>query len=131
VTLAKTKDGKFVINKEYLHATSKVLLSYPGGFLSDDEDPISGAKRELLEETGYAGERFVLSGFCYPFPGLCNQRLYIVSSESVSKVATPQLEISEVIETVLMSKEELHEFIQAGEPVDGILCAALFFVTQE
>ena len=29
--IAKTKDGKFIINKEYRHPTGKWLLSCPGG----------------------------------------------------------------------------------------------------
>src|SRR5512138_1734078 len=50
---ALTKSGEVVLVKQYRHGICEVLLEFPGGVIEDGEDPMAGAKRELLEETGY------------------------------------------------------------------------------
>ena len=87
--LAKTKEGKFVINKEYRHPTGKWLLSCPGGRIDTGESPLEAAKRELLEETGYGGGTFHSVGSAYPCPAISNQLLYYVYAENVELLTTP------------------------------------------
>lgn len=50
--LAETEDGRIAINRQYRHGPRRVSLVFPGGHLSAGEDPLTAAKRELLEETG-------------------------------------------------------------------------------
>lgn len=37
-------------------------VNFPAGGINDGEDPVDGAKRELLEETGFSGKNFKLVG---------------------------------------------------------------------
>ena len=45
------KDGKVMLTKRAINPY-KDWWDLPGGFMENGEDPIEGAKRELLEETG-------------------------------------------------------------------------------
>ena len=57
VTLvAQIPDGRLICERQYKHGPGRVILTLPAGALEPDEDPLEGARRELLEETGYASD---------------------------------------------------------------------------
>lgn len=123
--LARTKDGKFVINKEYRHPPGQWLLSCPGGRIDTGESPLEAAKRELLEETGYGGGKFILVGSAYPLPAITEQVIHYIYVENAEFLQPPALEAFELIQTELKTEQELLSEIASGSPVDGVLCTAL------
>src|SRR5690348_15684397 len=68
--LAQTKEGLWILNREYRHAPGQILLGPPGGRVDLNEEPLRAAQRELFEETGYWSEEMHLLGCCHPFPGI-------------------------------------------------------------
>ena len=54
--------GKFLIFSQYKYAVGGQSLAPVGGYLEPGEDPLVGAKRELLEETGYVSDHWVKLG---------------------------------------------------------------------
>lgn len=128
VVLATTSEGKLVLVEEYRHPVKAVLLSCPGGYLdSEDEDPCDAARRELFEETGYTAERFELMGSAYPYPGISSQKIYFVHAAGAIWKAEPELEASEVLRHVILTRSQLASEIAAGKLIDGNMCTALFF----
>ena len=64
--IAITKDGQFVMERQYRYPVADVLLEIPAGKLdSKSEDRLAAAKRELEEETGYRAANFTSLG-CIP-----------------------------------------------------------------
>jgi ADP-ribose pyrophosphatase len=57
--LARDTDGRFVIFRQQKYMAPDMVISPPGGYLEPGEDPLVAAKRELMEETGYASEQWV------------------------------------------------------------------------
>jgi ADP-ribose pyrophosphatase len=125
--VATTEEGEYVINREYRHPTGQILLGLPGGLLQEGEDPIEGAKRELMEETGFSATRFSHMGQAFPFPGASSQNLQFVRAEGAYRVGPPALEAAEILHSTLMTNEELQAAIRSGAPTDGALCMAMFF----
>lgn len=125
--LAKTADGRYVLNWEYRHPIKKALLSCPGGVLAPGELPEACAARELLEETGYQAEEFETIGESYPFPGVCTQKTVYVRAKNAVDTGAHALENAEfILETALFTQSELQEQIRKA-PVDGLLLSALSF----
>lgn len=128
--LAKDSSGQWILNKEYRHSIKSDLIGCPGGRLEKGENPIDGAIRELLEETGYLVTKATLLGSSYPFPGICSQKIYFVYGEDATYQKKQNLDPLESIETILLSEKKLKEKIDLGEKVDGILLTALWFYHQ-
>lgn len=125
VILAETPDGKFILNREYRHPTNDYILGCPGGRLEPGEDPLAGALREFEEETGYSPSEMKLLGLSYPFPGLCNQKIYFVHAKNAVFKKEQRLDPFEYIQTELKTESELRAEITAGHQVDSLLVTAL------
>ena len=55
---AVTEDQKIMVLRCYRHAIGEVTLTMPGGMIEDDESPLEGIQREVLEETGYVAKEW-------------------------------------------------------------------------
>lgn len=56
VVLALTPANEVVLAREFRPGPEEILLGLPGGLIEDGETPAHAAAKELLEETGYAGD---------------------------------------------------------------------------
>ncbi len=126
VILAKTKEDRFVIIREYRHPTGLWLLGCPGGRIDTGESPLEAAKRELLEETGYGNGEFSLLGAIHPFPAVTNQQIFYIYAKDVELIQPPAKEDFELIQVELKTEQELLDEIASGNLIDGVLCTALF-----
>ena len=59
---AISTEGEFGLIRSYKHGVQEIDLQPPAGYLEGEEDPLEGAKRELLEETGCVSEDWTSLG---------------------------------------------------------------------
>jgi ADP-ribose pyrophosphatase len=57
-----TDEGELVVVRHYRHGPKHMTYSLPSGFIEGDETPAAAARRELLEETGYAADQWSALG---------------------------------------------------------------------
>lgn len=124
VILAKTKDNRWIITKEYRHPIKQYITGIPGGAMEDGESPIQTAKRELLEETGYETQEFELLGTVASLPALCAQKAHFILASNVIKVSDQKLDPYEYIDVELLLESEIDKKIAMQENIDGIFCTA-------
>lgn len=68
IVVPLTDDGQTMLIRSYKHGLRGISRSFPAGYLEAGEEPLAGAKRELLEEVGWAAHewtplgRFVVDG---------------------------------------------------------------------
>ncbi|SRR6266496_3776169 len=121
-----TKSGEVVLVKQYRHGACDVLLEFPGGVIEDGEDPMDGAKRELLEETGFVASSIIQIARLYPNPALQTNILYGFLALDAEKVGGQNLDAGEDIEVHLMPVDELIEIAKRGEFPHALMNAVLF-----
>ncbi|MDD3844921.1 MAG: NUDIX hydrolase [Syntrophorhabdaceae bacterium] len=121
-----TPEGKIVMIKQYRHGSKEVTLEIPGG-LVDEEDAGEAAQRELLEETGYAGDSVQLLGFVNPNPAIFNNRCYTYLIENAREISEKALDPDEDIEVVLMSSDEIPPIIAGGGINHSLVIVAFHF----
>ena len=86
-----------------------------GGMIEKDEEPLEAAKRELLEETGYAAEEWVSLGkyILDPNRGVANMHLFLALG--ATPVSEPIVDDLEDQELIFLSREEIEKALLAGE----------------
>ncbi len=124
--VAITKDQQVVLVKQYRHGVEDILLELPGGVVEDDETPMAGIKRELLEETGYATDQFIEVGSFYPNPANQTNTMYSFLALDVEKVADLHLDDGEDLEVHLIPLDELIAMTKRGEFLHALQVATLF-----
>ncbi len=60
--LAQTDSGQFLCFRQEKYGIDGLSLAVPGGFLESGEEPLSGARRELQEETGFEAREWIPLG---------------------------------------------------------------------
>ena len=122
-----TPEGNVVLIRQFRHGTGSFVLEVPGGMVDPaDQSPEEAARRELLEETGYAAERFRYLGFVHPNPAIQNNRTYTVLVENCRRTHPVQFDQGEDIVTHLMPVNVLPELVASGRIRHCIVVAALY-----
>ncbi len=126
--VALTDDGKIVLVNQYRHAAKRRFYEFPGGTQDPDnkeETPESAARRELLEETGYAVNRLTYLGHHYPNPGLQDNRMHVFLGTGCRKIAEPKLDTYEDLEVELVDVQDFLQCIEQGRPMHSLMLASM------
>lgn len=124
--IAVTKDGRFVMERQYRHAYGEVGYEIPAGHIDEGEDPLEAAKRELLEETGFGGGEWQLLLRCCPNPSVWTNVCFTFLATDVEPVGDRQLESTEDLDVELVTKEELKRIITSGEMSQVLMLAPIY-----
>lgn len=124
--IAITKDGKFLMERQYRHAQHLTAIEIPAGCVEQGEDPMEAAKRELYEETGYAGGEWSKLMTISPNAGACTNFSHTYLAIGVEKVSTQHLEASEDIKVLLLDRDEVWRMLQNDEFHQAMMAAPLW-----
>lgn len=115
--VAQTDEGKILMERQYKHGVGKVSLILPGGLIEGEEQPLEAAKRELLEETGYATEQWENLGNFVANANYGCGKIHLFVARHIKQVAEPDSGDLEEIQLVLMSPDELVDAIRQGDVI--------------
>jgi ADP-ribose pyrophosphatase len=114
--LALTPDNDVVLARQFRPGPGTVLDELPGGFVEEGEDVTDAAARELLEETGYAGEVEV-AGTTWLAASARTRRFAAVAT-GVRRVAPPRPEPGEFCEVVVVNMQRFRAHLRSGQLTD-------------
>jgi ADP-ribose pyrophosphatase len=111
--VAFTEDDKILIVRQYRPAVERHTLELPSGIIDPGEEAAETARRELLEETGYAAGQTEVIGSLFVDTGrLCNRMVGCVVT-AASRVEGQTSEAG--IEVLTWPIDELWRATRAGE----------------
>lgn len=121
-------DNRIVMLRQYRHALKKYIWEIPAGTLDPEEEVISCARRELVEETGYSAGQWHRLGEITPVPGYSNERIHIFLARELEP-AVQNLDADEVIEVQEVDFRKTMEMIGSGEIQDAKSIAGLYMAS--
>jgi 8-oxo-dGTP pyrophosphatase MutT (NUDIX family) len=117
-----------VFVRQYRHGVQQILLELPAGnFDATQENSLEAARRELQEETGYVAKNMIKLCELYGDPVKETNTLHVFLGENVEKTAEIALDITENIEVVLISLDQVKEKICNNEIMVCGSISAIFF----
>jgi 8-oxo-dGTP pyrophosphatase MutT (NUDIX family) len=122
-----TADGKVILVKQYRFGTKEFSLEIPGGMLDEGDTPASAASRELLEETGYAGDEPILLGTVHSNPAIHTNRCYTYLIENVTYQNPPRQDSTEDIEVQKIPLSEIPPLIRELKITHALVIAAFYW----
>ena len=125
VVIAAEHNGKIIMVKQFRYPAQEVLFELPAGKLDkDNEDVLSAAQRELLEETGYVAKNWESLGFIWTSPGFCNEKLYLFKASDLS-FKGQNLDEGEILDYIEIDKNEVFDMAKNGIINDAKTISAL------
>lgn len=131
--IAITKDGMFVMVEQYRHGLQDVFTELVAGVIEPGEEPLAAAKRELLEETGYAGGKWNLLSVISQNPSTCNNLTHCFIAKGVENVTCQHLDETEDIEVKLLTEREVLTLLEEDRIKQALMAAPLwkYFATKD
>jgi ADP-ribose pyrophosphatase len=111
-------DGDILLIKQYRHALRQHIWEIPAGTLDPDEPVMDCARRELVEETGYAAGVWRKLGEITPVPGYSDERVHLFLASELT-AARQELDADEVLVVHRMSLAHALEMITRGDIQDA------------
>lgn len=126
VILPVLDDGRVVLIRNVRHGLGRALWELPAGTLEPSEDPAVCAGRELIEETGYEGERIEKLLHFYTTPGFCDEKIWCYLATGLTHVGQ-DLDETEEIHVEPLAADHVFEMIATNEIEDAKTIATLLY----
>ena len=125
--VAVTEDGQIIMVRQYRHSGGITSIEIPGGVIENGEEPLKGIERELLEETGYAFNKFELVSTVYPNPATSNNVCFCYLATGGKKVQEQSLDEHEDISVELYPLKEVKEMLLQNKIPQSLHASGLFY----
>ncbi|MDQ6916966.1 MAG: NUDIX hydrolase [Pseudomonadota bacterium] len=115
--IPRLPDGKLLMERQFRYPMGRVFIEFPAGKIDSGEEPAATAARELLEETGYAAERWSHIGTLHPLITYSTERIEIYTADELTFVGA-KLDAGEFVEILIATLEEALIWVDRGEITD-------------
>ena len=115
--VALLDDGRVVLERQYRYPLGRELIEIPAGKLEPQEPHFETAKRELLEETGYAARQWSCLGVIHNAVGYSDEAIELWLAQGLERRAA-QLDAGEFLEVLLLPLGEALAMCADGRITD-------------
>ncbi len=124
--LPLTDNNEIVMVRQYRYALGKDSLEIPAGKVDPGEDPLTCARRELLEETGFKVQKLTEIFEYYPAIGYSNEVIKLYLGKGLEWV-TRDVDEDEITGVEIYPVDQVREMILDGRIRDSktVLSVAL------
>ena len=124
--IAITDDDLVVMIEQFRYGTAEVTLELPGGVIDPGEDPAAAGCRELMEETGYAGDDIEMIGSVAVNPAMQNNTCHFGLVRGARLVGEQRPDEHEKIGVRLVPHSELRRLVADNVIKHSLIVAALY-----
>jgi ADP-ribose pyrophosphatase len=118
VIVAEARKNSFLVIEQYRYSIGKTMLEFPAGKRDPKEPTAKTAKRELLEETGYAAAKVKKLGPIYPCIGYSTECIDVYYARNL-KLQKQHLDEGEFLNVFEMTEKEIDSAIKCGKITDA------------
>jgi ADP-ribose pyrophosphatase len=123
------EEPKILLERQYRHAAQSMMWELPAGRVDEGETPLTAAKRELIEETGYRARRWKRILHFYVSPGFLDETMTIYLAEGLmAGVAEPEKD--ERIFTRFVGLTEARQMAINGRIEDAKTIAGILWLSE-
>lgn len=118
--------------RQYRHGIQETRYELCAGVIEKDEEPITAAQRELLEETGYGKGKWIKLMSISANASTMTNLTHCFLATGVEKIDSPHLEESEDLTVHLLKEHEVKMLLANDEVRQALMAAPLwkFFATR-
>jgi ADP-ribose pyrophosphatase len=120
-------DGRVLLERQFRYPHGREFIEIPAGKLEPGEPHLETAKRELLEETGYAAAEWTRLCVIHTAIAYTDEAIEIFLARKLTQ-STRKLDVGEFLETFIVPFEEAIGMIRDGRITDAKSVAGLLWV---
>jgi ADP-ribose pyrophosphatase len=136
VIVAVTEASEIVLVEQFRKPVKAQVIELPAGLVGDladpDESVVDAARRELLEETGYAATAMKTLMACPSSAGISDEVITFILATGLERIGPGGGDASEDIEVFAVPLEGVDEWLDqrlaAGNQMDPKIYAALYWL---
>jgi 8-oxo-dGTP pyrophosphatase MutT (NUDIX family) len=125
--IALTPEREILLVRQFRAGSGRDSLEIPGGLVDGGEDPCTAGARELLEETGFAGDPPEFLGTLYSVPSILTSRISTVLIRNAQQVAETAFDHTEELTLERVPGAEIPRLIREGEIDHALVVAGLLW----
>ncbi len=120
-------DGRVLLERQFRYPHHREFIEVPAGKLEPGEPHLDTAKRELLEETGYAAAEWTRLGVIHTAIAYTDEGIEIFLAKKLEK-RERKLDQGEFLEVLVVDFAEAVRMIRDGRITDAKTVSALLWV---
>jgi ADP-ribose pyrophosphatase len=122
-------EPQILLERQYRYAPGEYLWELPAGRVDEGESELAGAKRELIEETGYRARLWKRVMRYYASPGFLDETMAIYLARDLVR-GQAQPEADEDIKTRFFPLSAVVQMATSGRLQDGKTIAGVLWLAQ-
>lgn len=123
--VAANSKGQICLIQNYRYTLNKTMWEIPAGY-ADEQDILTAAKRELLEETGLASNDWTELGTLYQANGIGKIPFTAFLARDVKQVTAERDKNEQITSLRFLDVSKIEEMATKGEIIESAHLAALY-----
>lgn len=125
VILPFVRADRVLMLRQFRTAVGSWVLEVPAGTLEEGETPLRCARRELIEETGFAARKWQKLGRIFSTPGFCTEVMHLYRAWDLTP-RHAEADADEIISVREMSLRDVRAGARTGRIRDAKSLAVLY-----